>query len=201
MTDGVNLELIGTNMIELSVADLAKKVREPTCSVRQQVREKGAINGVPVTAVDDAGRTKVQMSDEAASRLNLAQPKLEQVTREPDPLPEPEPIEKPEPEPEPVEQSKPKPVEQSRPKPVEQSRPKPVEQSTPVPVETKQATIYEPKPTPKPEPKPKRTRQNPSSGGDVFFFGLCAVAALSFEPVRREARDYFMHHDDWTRRF
>ena len=183
-------------MVELSIADLAKKTREPTFSVRQQAREKGTVMGVPVKVFDDAGRTKVRVSDEAASRLNLVQPKSE---------------ERPNPEPEAVEQSRPNPPEQSKPEPAQATpEPKPIEepetQATPesveVEVEVEQPVIYEPKES-KPERKTQQTptRENPSPGGGAFLFALGAAAVLSIEPVRREVRNYFTDHDDWTRRF
>ena len=176
MNDGVNLELADTKMIELSIADLAKKVRDPVFSVRQQAREKGTVMGVPVKVFDDAGRTKVQVSDEAASRLNLAQPKLE-------------------------ERPNPEPVEQSRLNPPEQSKSEPTQTPDPVEVEVEveqQPVVYREKQKPS---KSEQTRENSTVGGGGFLFALGAMAVLSIEPVRREVRKYFTDHDDWTRRF
>ena len=165
-------------MVELSIADLAKKTREPTFSVRQQAREKGTVMGVPVKVFDDAGRTKVRVSDEAASRLNLAEPKSE---------------ERPNPQPKPAEQSTPNPPERSKPEPTQ--TPDPVEVEVEV---EQQPVVYQEKQKPS---RSEQTRQNSAVGGGGFLFVLGAAAVLSIEPVRREVRDYFMHHDDWTRRF
>lgn len=79
-------------MIDLSVVELARGLREPLYSVRQQVEERGSVGGIEARPVrDETGRIeKVQVSEQVASRLDLTVPKAKS---RPNPEPEPTPVE------------------------------------------------------------------------------------------------------------
>jgi hypothetical protein len=157
-------------MIDLSVVELARGLREPLYSVRQQVEERGSVGGIEARPVrDETGRIeKVRVSEQVASRLDLTVPKAE--TR---PNPEPEPT----PEPEPVEA---------------------VEAESPATVATESVKSLQTVPTVERVPVESHdSRPNPERKGNPLgwiAFGALAATALMSEPIRREMIRYFREH-------
>lgn len=157
-------------MIDLSVVELARGLREPIFSVRQQIEERGSVGGIETHPVrDETGRIeKVQVSEQVATRLDLTVPKAKD-------RPNPEPEANREPEPETTEVQELPELPESRPVVATES----VES-----LETVQSVPA----------KSQESRRNPGQTGNPIgwiAFGALAATAFMSESVRNEMVRYF----------